>query len=660
MNRERIPAICTLVMLITTAIVSFGVSDRVCVLAEGSGDYPPPPFGDWMIGNATFVSNETLLVNGNITILPGASLVLSNATLLLNGSQNGTFHVEIASFGSLSLMDDSSVTSAIEDGAHNYEFWVDPDASLIVSNSSIGYVGWNGGGYEKMGISIQSNNVSISNSWIHHNFLGILLYNASGPVYLTNNTFTDTLHDALYAESTEVVLRGNIVSDCGDGFLLGLANGGIVESNTIQSYGGSGIYLGQSENVTVKQNRLISNGTWGILLIGSMSNVIEQNELVGSQNGIDLWQSDMNVIAANRVANNSNGIWISASSQNRVFHNWILGNSVQASDDAVNSWDDGYPSGGNYWSDYVGSDFYSGENQNLPGRDGIGDTPHIIDFSTADRYPLLVENRSLLPSPPEITAAVLDGKDLENVTFSWNLSADETNGTMAGYDVYRGTLYGSGGRDYLLVDTLVNGTSSWTDVGSGEGDAGNYFYAICALSNTNLSSCSANQAAKFARPASWPLISIPLIQSNESIEQVLQTVEYDAAWYYDSFDQEWRWHMPFKGYRRGLWNVDHTMGLWVNYTAGSYVTVAGMVPAQTSIELHAGWNLVSFPSFNTSYTVANLKADTGATRVEGFDDGTPPWPPSRLRVLGSGEVLLAGIGYWVKVEAGITWTVEVS
>ena len=54
-----------------------------------------------------------------------------------------------------------------------------------------------------------------------------------------------------------------------------------------------------------------------------------------------------------------------------------------------NTWDDCYPSGGNYWSDYSGVDAYSGVYQNETGRDGIGDTPYVIDEYNIDRYPLM-------------------------------------------------------------------------------------------------------------------------------------------------------------------------------------------------------------------------------------------------------------------------------
>jgi hypothetical protein len=54
----------------------------------------------------------------------------------------------------------------------------------------------------------------------------------------------------------------------------------------------------------------------------------------------------------------------------------------------MNSWDAGYPSGGNYWSDYSGVD------SNL---DGIGDTPYVIDSSNVDHYPLVRPFRLAYP-----------------------------------------------------------------------------------------------------------------------------------------------------------------------------------------------------------------------------------------------------------------------
>ncbi|MCJ2564143.1 MAG: hypothetical protein LN417_08670, partial [Candidatus Thermoplasmatota archaeon] len=259
------------------------------------------------------------------------------------------------------------------------------------------------------------------------------------------------------------------------------------------------------------------------------------------------------------------------------------------------------------------------------------------------------------PMPPTDLSAYLSGQDIENVTLIWNLSPDDGAGrdNVEGYEILRGSFYDSGLLGYSNLSFLPAGTVVFVDAGAGEGDPSNHFYLVCAVSDSNLSDCSSKQAAKFTRPlASGPnLVSTPLVQSNESIETVLQTVRYDKAWYYDSSIQEWKWYMTSKGYRRGLWSVNRTMGIWVNVTEDCNLTVAGVVPAQTTIHLYEGWSLVSFPSFNSSYTAYDLKMDTAAVRVEGYDSA----PPYHLRVLGDAEALQAGEAYWVRVAADAEW-----
>jgi len=47
---------------------------------------------------------------------------------------------------------------------------------------------------------------------------------------------------------------------------------------------------------------------------------------------------------------------------------------------STNVWDNGYSSGGNYWSDYTGQDSDG---------DGVGDTPYVIDAENKDNYPFI-------------------------------------------------------------------------------------------------------------------------------------------------------------------------------------------------------------------------------------------------------------------------------
>lgn len=129
-----------------------------------------------------------------------------------------------------------------------------------------------------------------------------------------------------------------------------------------------GINLHHSSNNSVNGNSVTANNASGIELNSSSSN---------------------NNITGNDVRDNGYGIEIYGSSGNRVFHNNFVNNTEQARTDSVNAWDDDYPSGGNYWSDYNDTDLLGGPNQNETYNDSIGDARYIIDANSTDNYPLM-------------------------------------------------------------------------------------------------------------------------------------------------------------------------------------------------------------------------------------------------------------------------------
>jgi nitrous oxidase accessory protein NosD len=89
------------------------------------------------------------------------------------------------------------------------------------------------------------------------------------------------------------------------------------------------------------------------------------------------------------------GVFFPDSSHNQIFHNSIVNNGQQATatygglSPLLNYWDDGYPSGGNCWGDYTGTDLNRGHYQNETGADGIGDASYVIDANNTDHYPLM-------------------------------------------------------------------------------------------------------------------------------------------------------------------------------------------------------------------------------------------------------------------------------
>ncbi|MFQ6107916.1 MAG: hypothetical protein ACE5QF_10110, partial [Thermoplasmata archaeon] len=130
------------------------------------------------------------------------------------------------------------------------------------------------------------------------------------------------------------------------------------------------------------------------------------------------------------------------------------------------------------------------------------------------------------PMPPTGLLAHLSETNVQDVVLEWNLSQDEANGSVDRYNILRRLSYSSDSTDYQLYDSVPSGTSVYVDTGTGEGNPNDYFYVVCAANMLGNRSCTDRQAAKLTRalPAGPNLVSVPLIQSNESIEVVLQTV----------------------------------------------------------------------------------------------------------------------------------------
>jgi parallel beta-helix repeat protein len=107
--------------------------------------------------------------------------------------------------------------------------------------------------------------------------------------------------------------------------------------------------------------------------------------------GIEIWNAaSYNSIYENTVEVSSYGIWIGMASNNSIYHNNFINNIYHVSTyGSENTWDNGYPSGGNYWGGYNGSDTKSGGHQNQTDSDGIGDTPLVFDGTNKDNYPLM-------------------------------------------------------------------------------------------------------------------------------------------------------------------------------------------------------------------------------------------------------------------------------
>jgi parallel beta-helix repeat protein len=149
-----------------------------------------------------------------------------------------------------------------------------------------------------------------------------------------------------------------------------------------------GIRLYESSNSNVINNNMKKNSLCIILDFSNYTHISGNNITASNYSGIHISYSSNNTISGNSIINNGYGIYIYCSSNNIFHHNNFVNNTNQVfSIGSANVWDGGYPSGGNYWSDY--EDRYPDAEE--IDKSGIWDAPYVIDGNNQDTYPLVPE-----------------------------------------------------------------------------------------------------------------------------------------------------------------------------------------------------------------------------------------------------------------------------
>lgn len=200
-----------------------------------------------------------------------------------------------------------------------------------------------------------------------------ILIDVNGTVWNTDKIVPDG-NDFTFVADIDcngiMVQKSNITID-GDGHTLQGKGRGDIDQHGFQLISYLSVY---ASNVTI-QNTNIRSFYDGII-IDSNSNTIWRNTIADCNTGIDMRGSIAyydNTFYQNNFINNDVQV---------RFNEWCI--------DCNNTWDNDYPSGGNYWDDYGSIDIYNGPDQNKPGRDGICDIncPVEGDTNNIDRYPL--------------------------------------------------------------------------------------------------------------------------------------------------------------------------------------------------------------------------------------------------------------------------------
>lgn len=216
---------------------------------------------------------------------------------------------------------------------------------------------------------------------------------SNNSVITRNDVYFDDVHASflilLLASSSNIISENNLVSGadvpaaiiaCVDG-----SNYNEISRNNIQGKKGvTNIGIALQSVVIPTTNEYVTENNitdcWSGIDVTS-NNFVARNTITNSLYGIRLLDAINNTIMENDINGNVYGIdYVGEyTSNNRIYHNNFEANDVIGAI-GNNTWDDGYPSGGNYWSDYEGTD---------NNHDNIGDTPYVINSGNRDNYPLM-------------------------------------------------------------------------------------------------------------------------------------------------------------------------------------------------------------------------------------------------------------------------------
>jgi len=257
------------------------------------------------------------------------------------------------------------------------------------------------------------------------------------PFIISNWDISSSSKDGITIRNTSMkfkILNCNIYdgNSKNDGIVFINVTNGIIEFNIINNNRNGVMFRTQypgnenSEYNLIRNNEIRYNINNGIHFEHTCTNyhsknVIMENNISYNSRGIYMITSSENQIFSNNIfLNSEEGVFLDmcecGGEFNKVHHNNIINNGIPQAFEMGgprNIWDNGYPSGGNYWSDYNGTDNNG---------DGIGDIPYNISGgNNKDNYPLMEPwgGLNLQPIKPEIDGPT-NGKVGIELNFSFS------------------------------------------------------------------------------------------------------------------------------------------------------------------------------------------------------------------------------------------------
>jgi nitrous oxidase accessory protein NosD len=412
-----------------------------------------------LVPNFSMVSADPLAATKTIIVpidYPSITDAIGNAsagdTILV---RSGTYFENPIIDKPLTLQGENSANTIVVgtgDSVGASVFTVTAD-NVKISGFTITSVNYSASAGYAYGVMIEGNNCIITGNNIVNTRSGIFC-SVQSSTLITQNKITGNHAELLNAHNDGIEFYG--------GF-----NNTISENNITNNTGSAIAILGYSDNITGNN---LSQNTIGIGLSTTYSVIFRNNITENSNSGIYLTGSN-NAISANYIADNKYGIYslpsFGLSNNNAIFHNDFINNQQNAYSTSpynIQTWDEGYPLGGNYWSDY--STVYP--NATEIGNSGIMNLPYTICANNTDKYPLMtLFDASNAVTPAEKTPPTIGSN---HVAASWNLSSVEPNGVTPDATGNNPAILGNESGTYSALVTELGG--KWSPAKLVEGKFG--------------------------------------------------------------------------------------------------------------------------------------------------------------------------------------------
>jgi hypothetical protein len=244
---------------------------------------------DWVVDSNAFYLNQTIIVSGNITVMPGFSLTLINVTIMMNCTKsNGQYRINVTSGGALHIYDydwDNTTTkdaSVIQDSPKDkddgsnmdyvFSFYAWAGATLEVRNSYIRDCGWDAPAFEDKGIFVEADGAVFDHVDISGQFIGLIFVDSSNSL-VDNCSFNisgaSDFSCAIYTwNSPDIVILNNVFNirtTLNDDIALFIRRspGTIIIGNRVYIDGTQGwnygLYFEDSVDYTVAYNNIYLN-----------------------------------------------------------------------------------------------------------------------------------------------------------------------------------------------------------------------------------------------------------------------------------------------------------------------------------------------------------------------------------------------------------------